>query len=253
MTGNMKQFKTRVPRKQRVRRTILLISFMLFPITVFYFSPYLIIMGAAQGAVSFSFLLFSGMFVFSILFGRAFCGWVCPAGGLQECAAAGIDKPARGGKANLIKFILWVPWLAVIVLFFVKAGGIKTLDPFIGTDYGMSVTRPQAYIIYIPVLLLILIPALAAGKRSFCHYICWMAPFMILGRRLGQLVRIPSMGLKAEKDSCVNCGLCSRACPMSLDVQAMVQSQNMFSDECILCGECTDACNKKTISFVFKK
>jgi ferredoxin-type protein NapH len=68
--------------RQKIRRTILLISFLFFPITLYYFSPALIIMGAAAGIIVGSFVLFGVLFVSSLLVGRGFCGWVCPGAGL---------------------------------------------------------------------------------------------------------------------------------------------------------------------------
>jgi len=38
-------------RRQKIRRTILLIMFPLFPTIYYYFSPYLIIVGASEGGV----------------------------------------------------------------------------------------------------------------------------------------------------------------------------------------------------------
>jgi hypothetical protein len=51
----IKQLVTR----QRIRKGLLLVSFLLFPITLYYFSPALILAGAAQGAINGSFLVFS--------------------------------------------------------------------------------------------------------------------------------------------------------------------------------------------------
>ncbi|NPV02029.1 MAG: 4Fe-4S binding protein [Brevinematales bacterium] len=66
--------------KQKVRRSLILISFFLFPVTMFYFSPYLIIMGGIGGIITGSFMMFAAQFAHSLVLGRAFCGWVCPAG-----------------------------------------------------------------------------------------------------------------------------------------------------------------------------
>lgn len=43
--------------RQRVRKTLLLISFLLFPITIWYFSPYLIIQAASEHIINGSFIL----------------------------------------------------------------------------------------------------------------------------------------------------------------------------------------------------
>lgn len=64
------------PRRQRLRALLLLSSWLLFPITIFYFSPYLIIDGAAQGVVTGSLLVFAALLLSGLLLGRAFCGWV---------------------------------------------------------------------------------------------------------------------------------------------------------------------------------
>ena len=50
-----------------------------------------------------------------------------------------------------------------------------------------------------------------------------MAPFMILGRKVRNLFRWPALRLKAELDKCINCKKCTANCPMSLDVNGMVQ------------------------------
>jgi polyferredoxin len=61
-------------RRQKIRKAIILISFLLFPITINYFSPYIIIDGAAQGIITGSFITFGLLFIVSLFFGRAFCG-----------------------------------------------------------------------------------------------------------------------------------------------------------------------------------
>jgi hypothetical protein len=44
------------PLRQRIRRGIILTTFLLFPIIMNYFSPYVIIDGASQGIVNGSFI-----------------------------------------------------------------------------------------------------------------------------------------------------------------------------------------------------
>jgi ferredoxin-type protein NapH len=40
------------PTRQRVRKALIILSFLLFPITMNYFSPYIIVDGASQGIIS---------------------------------------------------------------------------------------------------------------------------------------------------------------------------------------------------------
>ncbi|MCG3220814.1 MAG: 4Fe-4S binding protein [Candidatus Heimdallarchaeota archaeon] len=74
---------------------------------------------------------------------------------------------------------------------------------------------------------------------------------MIMGRWIGNLHRIPSLRLKANKDDCINCKRSGRECPMSLPVEKHVIRDNMEHRECILCGTCIDVCSKNAITFSF--
>lgn len=126
-------------KRQKIRRALVIISFLLFPITIYYLSPYLIVMGALEGVITGSFIFFACMFLFALFFGRAFCGWVCPVGGLQDCLTLACDKKAKGGLRNLIKYFIWVPWLALIAFSALHAGGYKKIDFLYMTFHGISI------------------------------------------------------------------------------------------------------------------
>lgn len=239
-----------LPARQRVRRALLLASLLLFPLTLYYFSPVLIIQGAAEGVLNGSALLFGGMFLSSLFFGRLWCGWACPAGALQELGEPINRKPAPR-RLNWIKWIIWVPWILLIAVMAVRAGGYRSVDPLYQLEGGVTVTQPYWYMIYYIVIAAFLGLALIFGRRAGCHTLCWMAPFMIIGRWIRNRVRWPSLRLVADPASCTNCLTCTRHCPMSLDVNAMVQRAEMEDGECILCGSCVDGCPKGAIRFSF--
>ncbi len=240
----------RKSRRQLIRRSMILTSFLLFPITLFYFSPALIVMGAAAGVVTGSAIIFAAQFLSALLLGRGFCGWLCPAAGEQEACLIAQSKRVNGKKCDWIKYLIWVPWLGGIVYLFSRSG-IRSVDPFFLMDSPISLSSPGLYPIYLIVTGLIFVLALSVGRRAFCHTACWMAPFMILGTRVQRLLGIPALHLRATSDSCINCSSCTRACPMSLDVTSLVKGGDMFSSECVLCGSCVDACSTKAIRFAF--
>ena len=236
--------------RQKVRKSLIIVSFLLFPITIFYFSPYLIVWGAAEGIIVGSFIVFFSLFIFSLLFGRLFCGWVCPAGGLQEIYLSVKDKKAKTGKYDWIKYFIWAPWIGSIIVLLIITG-IKTVEFFFQIDYGISISNPQSYIVYYFFVGLIVLLAHFAGKRAFCHYVCWMAPFMIIGNKIKSIFKWPSLHLAADSDKCIQCKLCSKVCSMSLEVNEMVQKQSMYHSECILCGECIDTCKQRVLKYSF--
>lgn len=237
--------------RQNIRKMIVIISFLLLPVIMFYFSPYLIVLGAMEGIIVGSFVMFLILFLTSLFFGRAFCGYVCATGGLQECLMLASNKKAKGGKLNLIKYFFWTIWICFIILLFVQAGGFKNINFLFHTNNGISLSEPFTFAIYYGVILLIFILSMTAGKRAFCHYVCWMAPFMAIGTKISGFLKLPRLHLSSEKGKCTKCNRCSEKCPMSLNVMDMVESENMKNSECILCGECVGVCKTNVIKYTF--
>ena len=66
----VKQLRTR----QRLRKTRLFVALLLFPFTLYYFSPAVIIAGAAAGVVAGSFIAFRLVFLSALFLGRLWCG-----------------------------------------------------------------------------------------------------------------------------------------------------------------------------------
>ena len=237
--------------RQKLRKGIILFSFFLFPAIFYYFSPVLIIQATTQGIINGSFILFLLMFISSLVLGRAFCGWICPAAGCQEAIFPARDK--RVIKGNFIKWMIWIPWIISIVILAIHAGGYKKIDFFYQTTHGFSIGDTSALIVYFFILLiLIVLPAFIFGKRSFCHHLCWMAPFMIIGRKIRNRFKWGSLQLRIEPEKCVSCQLCTKSCPMSLPVERMVNQGEMEHTECILCGACIDSCKFRVIKYAFK-
>ena len=238
--------------RQRIRKTALLISLLLFPVTMWYFSPYIIINAAMEHVINGSFIVFIAMLVFSVFFGRVWCGYLCPAGGLQECALRINDNPAKQGKRDKIKYVIWIIWICAVITTFVMGKNDVRINPFYMTDHGISIAGIYNYLIYYGVILLLVIPALIHGRRAACHYICWMAPFMVIGSSIGRLLHLPQLHIEADKDKCVSCGKCSRVCPMGLDVKELVKDGRIAKcTECIQCGACVDECPKSVLKYKF--
>ena len=238
--------------RQRVRKFIALVSFLVFPLTVFYFSPMIVVMGAFEGVVAGSALMFAAMLVAGMVFGRSACGWLCPSGALQDMATSVVGKPAKLGWRRLVKYVIWAPWVASIVLGFVVAGGVRSVEPLYHIDGGVSVGSTSFSIfIYLAVLAVFLVPNLFLGRRAMCHWICWMAPFMVVGEKLGRLLHIPQLHVAARPDTCIGCGKCTKACPMSLDVRELLKTGRIADAECIDCAVCVDICPKETLQLRF--
>ncbi len=234
--------------RQKVRFFSIVVSFLFFPITIFYFSPYLIIEAAGKGIAAGSMLMFVSMLLFAIVFGRLFCGWACPVAGLSEMCFPMNNQPITSPK-KWIKFAIWLPWITAIAYAIIRADGLYTIDITYKTSHGISVHKIHLYIIYYSMIMLVMLIILRRGKRAFCHYICWMAPFMIIGSKLADLIRLPRLKLKTQPSYCEHCGTCDSNCTMSLPVSSIVQDGIINHTGCILCGRCADSCEHNVISY----
>jgi ferredoxin-type protein NapH len=237
--------------RQKIRRTLNLAGFLLLPVIMMYFSPVMSIKGAAEGIIPGSYLTFAFLFLISLLLGRVFCSWFCPLGGIGDAISCIHKKNAPGGKLNLIKFGIWIIWLSAIAIISYKSGGFKSIDPFFQTNNGISLYSIHSYRAYYIAIGILMLLAITVGKRAFCHYVCWISPFMIISRKVSGFIRIPRLRLKTQSDTCNSCRKCNSVCTMSLDVESMVRRNETENSECILCGECIDHCPWKVLSYSF--
>ncbi|MCL1862656.1 MAG: 4Fe-4S binding protein [Defluviitaleaceae bacterium] len=240
-------------KRQSIRKASIIGIFFTFPVTIALMSPAMPIIYGFYGIVVGATIMFLLHFFIALFLGRVFCGYVCPGGGMSECLMQINNEGIKNGKLRVIKYILWIFLIIATITSFIWSGGISYIDFFAGLEDGwIFLLAPYRYVIYFGVLLGALVFQLLLGKRSFCQYACWIAPFMIVGTRVSDWLRLPRLRLKSNKDSCNGCNLCSKKCPMSLDVKMMVNNSDMKNAECILCGECIDICPEKSISYAFK-
>lgn len=238
-------------RRQRLRRLLLALFFLALPITLNYYSPYLMTQGTAERVATFSLVLWAAIFVTAPLLGRSFCGWICPFNGLQMLWEKVDTRPLRRVRfLAVLKYVFWLAWVAGVLSLAVTLQGWTRFDPLYLTEHGVSVTEAGNLITYFLLVALVLFPTLL-GKRGFCRYLCPFGVWGIVGEKVGHALRVPRLMLTAKPDACTACGACSRACPMDLDVTAMVRGGAMRTTECFLCETCVDTCPRGAIGVGF--
>ena len=238
--------------RQKIRKALLILMFLLVPVTLFYVSPIVIMMGAEKGIITGSFVLFALLILLSLVVGRLWCGWCCPMGAWQEICSPVTKRTVPEGWPNWIKYLVTAVWLAMIGFTFRQAGGIRGVDLFFGTSNGLSITSLETLMVVLVIFAIILAVAFIAGRRGFCHVLCPVAGLMAAGRKIRNAIGWPALRLDADPAKCTDCKTCSRECPMGLDVNGMVRTGTMEQADCILCASCADACPQGAITYGVK-
>jgi len=192
----------------------------------------------------FPFYLIGFLAIIGLLSGRFTCGWLCPWGLLQDVMRffrsirVKIPKLLNYGKyATLLVLVLIIPYITHQHWFskLCPMGGLIAGIPWVvwnPTDpvFETSVVDPESIGSFFWIKMAILGAFLGLFlfiKRPFCRTICPLGAIYAFFNR----VSLVSFKVKA---SCNECGKCSDLCPMDLDVQTELNSEN-----CIKCFDCT--------------
>ena len=192
---------------------------------------------------------------FGAVLGRAVCGLLCPFGLLQELLylIPGVPKKNRfpGDKAlQYLKYVVLVLLVVVLPLCFALTPFFcKYLCPS-GTVAGLllalrdKLVRAQLGGIFLwkASLLVLIVAACLFLWRPFCKYLC------PLGAIYGLFNKFALYRMDLDKESCIHCGKCARACRMCVD-----PSQSPNSPECVRCGDCVKACPAKALKLGFRR
>jgi polyferredoxin len=181
----------------------------------------------------------------SIFLKKAFCSWLCPVGTLSESlwmlgqklfgwnlrVTLWLDYPLRSLKYLLLGFFGYS-------VFTMDA---NALGNFIYSPYN-KVADIKMYLFFADIssfalwTILILTSLSIVIKNFWCRYLC---PY---GALLGFASFLSPLKITRDKSTCVDCELCTKACPASIKVH---KAGRVWSDECMSCMLCTEVCPVK--------
>ena len=181
--------------------------------------------------------LFFFTLIFSLVFGRAFCGYICPFGALQELlgkiSKKKIKVPEKADKyLRLVKYAVLA--LVTAMAWITATIWISPYDPWTAFAHIWSGSELFAEMGAGLTILVIVVGASIFIERFFCKYLC------PAGAVYGLLARISLSRIKRNCGG--SCGKCGKACPMNIDV---AKARTVKSTECIACGQCAAACPSK--------
>lgn len=205
-------------------------------------------------------------FAFFFVIGKAFCGWVCPLGTLQEW----IGKIGRRFAIGLRRFdagdlgtsrrVRPVKWLLLLALVFVLPllTGLGVTPHSLGNPYcdicpsrvattlltgnseqlALRVNDGWSFALGAAANMLIgfmLVGGLAI-RQPFCR-ICPLLAFDSLFQRLS-----PMRLVKTRHEACDKCSICTESCPMDIPEISKQHGHRAYNEDCTLCGRCAEYC-----------
>ena len=185
--------------------------------------------------------------VLTVLLGRFYCGWICPAAFLYELNTNfGLWLSKFGfitGRRVFDKRLKYGVLAACLLL------GTATGTVIVSAIYPLAVIGRELY--YVLALegfsvgalffALTMLFDLLVARRGFCRYLCpGGALYSLLGRY--RLLRI-----QRKVQVCIDCTKCNASC--EFDLAPMGDS---FGQECNNCGGCIAACPNGALSYVVK-
>ena len=192
-------------------------------------------------------VIFVAILAVSFIFGKSFCSWICPIGFISEAIGDFGEKI----QIKLFKKRLKMPRLLdyplrslkyLILAFFANSIFFSmselALKHFLDSPYNLISDVKMYYffaeisqfsVIVISVLFLLSI----IFRNFWCRYLC---PY---GALLGVFAILSPLKIKRNKDSCIDCNLCAKACPSFVKVDKV---NTVISDECSTCMSCVDVC-----------
>lgn len=218
--------------------------------------------GAFQSVVgnskfSFSYYVTGTLILLGVLLGRFICGFLCPFGWFQDLLHKIPSKKISTTKLKPLRLLKYAVLLFSVVLlpallvndvglgepifckYICPQGVLEGAIPLSIVDSGIRATLGLLFAWKFTILVVLILLSVFI-YRPFCKWIC------PLGAIYGLMNRVSMTQMNVDKNKCVSCGKCARACKMDVDV---TKTPNHF--ECIRCGMCVTACPTDAVSIRF--
>ncbi len=187
----------------------------------------------------------------AFLWGRAFCGFVCPLGAINHFISwLGLRKKSPGRQLELnryhpaqkIKYYV----LALFIAAALAGQYLIFLDPIPLLQRGYTLAfqplanaaRHYQEAAPLAITLLLILLANLWRPRFFCRYLC------PLGALLGIIGRLAFWRPALIEDACVSCRQCQSQCQGAANPQA-----DLASGECLTCLNCLSACPSNALTY----
>lgn len=182
-----------------------------------------------------------GLVLVTLVFGRVFCGWVCPLGTLADFLDFIFQFETKGEQYQSLKYYLLIFIISVSIM------GVSLawiLDPFTWSTriLGVFSSRYIDYLWFSILTISFIAIHFVFGRRAFCRIVC------PLGAGLGVISKVSILERNLDEQTCTNCDLCVIN-NRSFAIGPRPKIYN--TSECFQCRECESICPEGSISFSY--
>jgi len=173
-------------------------------------------------------LAFLAVFAGALLYGRIYCGWMCPQTTLSELVAT-LERwacPRRGPRGPACRAVSVLATLATsafvaasLVSYFIDPAERLAPGPVAWGSFAATFAVLAADLLWL--------------RHGFCVGVC---PYGILQNVIQDQRTLGVQLDPARRSECVDCLLCVRACFMGVDIR-----ESAFDPRCLNCGDCIAA------------
>jgi polyferredoxin len=212
------------------------------PIAGMMNSKYFVLTGEVPRLHPAAMVLFATFLGLSLAMRKSFCGWLCPVGTISEylwklgretfrrnwALPKWLDIPLRSLKYILLGLFVWA----------VTSMSVEAIGAFLYSPYGIIAdVKMLNFFRHLStggaITVAILVVASVFVKNFWCRYLC---PY---GALMGLAALLSPVRIWRNKERCIDCGKCTKACPSLLSVDKLIQIR---SAECLGCMECIAVC-----------
>ena len=251
---NTSQMKKKPSIIQIMRALIQLAAFVLVPgLFIKLFSAFGSVYTALlNGSFTFaehggSLLLIGLTLLFTLIWGRFFCSFLCSFGAMQDLLWAlgkrvspirkvpeAVDEVMKLGKYFVLLFVVVGVWT-----FAVPGDSVWSPWTVFGAFTSFGTLPAKEIVLSVGGLLLLLtVAGSVLVERFFCKYLC------PLGAVFALVSYFRLFKIKRNGEACGSCRLCTQKCSMGIP---LYRTERVCSGECIDCMRCVSACPNKRI------
>lgn len=176
------------------------------------------------------FIIFSLTLILAVVFGRFYCGYICPMNTLMIYTEKFSQKFGIQRK-KIPKIFQW-KYMSAIIFFL-------TIIIMIVSKKVLDKNIP----IILVFLIFSVITTIFFKQELFHNQFC---PFGFLQSLFG---RRSIYSYKVEEEKCIGCKLCEKSCPTKA-IKVMENKKAIINKElCLQCGNCKEVCPKNAINY----